>query len=165
MTGPMSGLRRDGTTVGLISDTHGLVRPEALAALRGVDRIVHAGDIGSLAVLTALEAIAPVTAIRGNIDRDPWAGDLPETAWVELAGHTLYVLHDVKALDLDPAAAGVDVVIAGHSHQPRIAKNNGVLYVNPGSAGPRRFRLPICVARLRLRASGPSARIVELSIP
>lgn len=158
----MSGLRRDGATVGLISDTHGLVRPEALAALRGVERIVHAGDIGSLAVLTALEAIAPVTAIRGNIDRDPWAADLPETAWIELAGHTLYVLHDVKTLALDPAAAGIDVVIAGHSHQPRVADQDGVLYVNPGSAGPRRFRLPICVALLRLRASGSSARIIEL---
>lgn len=157
----MSGLARDGATVGLISDTHGLMRPEALRALRGADLIVHAGDVGAPQVLSALEAIAPVTAIRGNIDRGPWAASLPETTVVEVGGYRLQVLHDVKTLELEP---GIDVVIAGHSHQPRITREGGLLFVNPGSAGPRRFSLPICVALLRLRASGPRARLIELAV-
>lgn len=138
--------------VGLISDTHGLVRPEALAALRGSRHIVHAGDIGDPAVLDALARIAPVTAVRGNNDRGPWARKLPETETIELAGARIYVLHDLSQLDLDPAAAGIDIVIAGHSHRPVSELRGGVLYLNPGSAGPRRFKLPVTVARLALPA-------------
>ena len=133
--------------VGVISDTHGLVRPEALAALVGVEHIVHAGDIGNDAVLDALRAIAPVTAVRGNNDK---GSPLPETAMVTLGRCTLYVVHDVHELDLDPRAAGIDVVISGHSHKPVHQVRNGVLYLNPGSAGPRRFKLPIALARLQL---------------
>lgn len=134
--------------VGVISDTHGLVRPQALDVLRGSERIVHAGDIGAAAVLTALSAIAPVTAIRGNNDRAAWARALPETETVEVGGARLYLVHDVHDLDLDPRAAGFAAVIAGHSHQPAISERQGTLYVNPGSAGPRRFTLPVAVARL-----------------
>jgi putative phosphoesterase len=133
--------------VGVISDTHGLVRPEALAALAGVEHIVHAGDIGGDAVLDALRAIAPVTAVRGNNDE---GSPLPETAIVKLGGRTLYVLHDVHELDIDARAASIDVVISGHSHKPFNEVRSGVLYLNPGSAGPRRFKLPIALARLRL---------------
>lgn len=136
--------------VGVISDTHGLLRPEALAALRGCDRIVHAGDVGAPEVLAALRALAPVTAVRGNNDRGAWAGALAESEAVEVAGRWLYVLHDLHALDLDPAAAGFAAVIAGHSHRPLIEERRGVLFVNPGSAGPRRFTLPVAVARLRI---------------
>lgn len=136
--------------VGVISDTHGLLRPEALAALRGCDRIVHAGDVGAPEVLAALRALAPVTAVRGNNDRGAWAGTLAESEAVEVAGRWLYVLHDLHALDLDPAAAGFAAVIAGHSHRPLIEERKGVLFVNPGSAGPRRFTLPVAVARLRI---------------
>lgn len=133
--------------IGVISDTHGVVRPEALAALAGVDHIVHAGDIGGPDVLAALAAIAPVTAVRGNNDRD---SPLPDTELIELGGRHIYVLHDLHELDLDPRAAGIDVVIAGHSHKPMREVKDGVLYLNPGSAGPRRFKLPIALARLRL---------------
>jgi len=140
--------------IGVISDTHGLLRPEAVDALRGVDRIVHAGDVGGPEVLAALGAVAPVVAVRGNNDRGVWAAALPETAVVEAAGLELYVLHDVGALDLDPAAAGFRAVIAGHSHRPHEEERGGVLYFNPGSAGPRRFRLPIALGRLRIDADG-----------
>jgi uncharacterized protein len=145
--------------VGVISDTHGLVRPEALAALRGVDRIVHAGDIGGPDVLAALEAIAPVTAVRGNNDTGAWARALPETATLELEGRRLFVVHDVKQLKGKPAA---DVVIAGHSHQPCNEERDGVLWLNPGSAGPRRFRLPIALARLRVGARTLEAAVITL---
>jgi len=148
--------------VGLISDTHGLLRPEAVAALRGSDRIVHAGDVGSPAVLAALAAIAPVTAVRGNVDRGKWAAALPVTATLRVGDVRIYVIHDLAGLDVDPAAAGVQAVVAGHSHQPRIASRGGVLYVNPGSAGPRRFSLPISLARLRISGSRVRARLVEL---
>lgn len=134
--------------IGLISDTHGLLREEAVAALAGCDLIVHAGDVGNPDILDRLRAIAPVVAIRGNIDTGAWAAALPETAAAEHAGVLLYVLHDVHALDLNPAAGGFDVVVSGHSHQPSQSTRNGVLYVNPGSAGPRRFKLPITIARL-----------------
>jgi uncharacterized protein len=134
--------------IGVISDTHGLMRPEALDALRGVDRIIHAGDVGSPAVLEALGRLAPVTAVRGNNDRDRWADALPLTAVVEAPGALIYVLHDLGELDLDPRAAGFRVVVAGHSHQPKQQERDGVLYFNPGSAGPRRFRLPIALGRL-----------------
>jgi putative phosphoesterase len=149
--------------VGVISDTHGLIRPEALRALAGVERIVHAGDIGGPDVLAELAKIAPVDAVRGNNDHGPWARAVPETRVVEAGGHSLYVLHDLKELDLDPAGAGVDVVIAGHSHQPRNEHIDGCLYLNPGSAGPRRFKLPICVAILTLSGGKASAEIVTLS--
>jgi putative phosphoesterase len=150
--------------IGVISDTHGLVRPEALRALKGSDLIVHAGDIGAPEVLETLRTVAPVVAIRGNNDRAAWARDLPDTEVVERAGRSLYVLHDVHELDLDPRAAGFDAVIAGHSHQPRIERRGGVLYLNPGSAGPRRFRLPVAVARLDVRARGLEARILTLDV-
>jgi putative phosphoesterase len=150
--------------VGIISDTHGLVRPQALRALRGSTRIIHAGDIGTAAVLDALSAIAPVTAIRGNNDRDAWARRLPETTAVDVDGTWLYVLHNVHDLDLDPRAAGFAAVIAGHSHRPVVEERNGVLFVNPGSAGPRRFSLPIAVARLYVRAGRVRARVITLSV-
>jgi|SRR5215468_1603066 len=150
--------------VGLISDTHGLLRPEALAALRGVDRVVHAGDIGDPDVLARLRAVAPLTAVRGNNDRGAWARALPETATVALGALRCYVLHDLKSLDLDPAAAGYRVVVAGHSHQPRIDERNDVLYINPGSAGPRRFRLPVAVALLELNGARIRARIELLPV-
>jgi uncharacterized protein len=151
-------------TLGVISDTHGLLRPQALAALAGVERIVHAGDIGERGVLDALARLAPVTAVRGNNDRGPWAAGIPETEVVEIGGVSLYVLHDVHELDLDPRAAGFAAVIAGHSHQPRIEEREGVLYLNPGSAGPRRFRLPVSVARLTIGGGRVSARLVTLEI-
>jgi putative phosphoesterase len=151
-------------TLGVISDTHGLVRPEALAALAGVERIVHAGDIGAPAVLDALARIAPVTAVRGNNDREGWAADIPEREVVEVGGVSLYVLHDLHELDLDPRAAGFAAVIAGHSHQPRREEREGVLYLNPGSAGPRRFRLPISLARLTVAGTRVSAELVTLEV-
>ena len=149
-------------TVGVISDTHGLLRPEAVAALQGVERIVHAGDIGSPDVLTALERIAPVAAVRGNNDRERWAAAIPETEVVQIGGVALYVLHDLHALDLDPRAAGFAAVIAGHSHRPRLHERDGVLYLNPGSAGPRRFTLPISLARLTV--AGPRVRAELLTL-
>jgi putative phosphoesterase len=151
-------------TVGVISDTHGLLRPEALAALAGVERIVHAGDIGAPEVLEALGRIAPVTAVRGNNDRDRWAVDIPETDVLEIGDVSLYVLHDLHELDLDPRAAGFAAVIAGHSHQPRVDERDGVLYLNPGSAGPRRFKLPISLARLTVRGARLQAELVTLQI-
>jgi putative phosphoesterase len=151
-------------TVGVISDTHGLLRPEAVRALAGVERIVHAGDIGSPDVLAALTRIAPVSAVRGNNDREAWATDIPETEVVEVGEVSLYVLHDLHELDLDPRAAGFAAVIAGHSHQPRLDERDGVLYLNPGSAGPRRFRLPISLARLTVSGPRVQARLVTLEI-
>lgn len=148
--------------VGVIADTHGLVRPAALEALAGSELIVHAGDVGSPEVLTELRAVAPVVAVRGNNDRGPWAEHLPVSDVVDLGGVFLYVLHDVKELDLDPRAAGFQAVIAGHSHRPGVAERDGVLFLNPGSAGPRRFTLPITVARLTVRAGALDAAIVHL---
>ena len=148
--------------VGLISDTHGLVRPEALAALRGSDHIVHAGDIVDPAILATLAQIAPVTAVRGNNDRGPWADALRETERITLGAVTLFVLHDLKQLDLDPHAAGIDVVIAGHTHKPLVEGRDGVLFVNPGSAGPRRFTLPVTVGTLVIEGRGVRAEIVPI---
>lgn len=151
--------------VGLLSDTHGLMRPEALEFLRGSDFIVHAGDIGHPGVLAALRALAPVTAVRGNNDRDDWARAIVETEVLRVDEVSIHVLHDLAELDLDPAAAGFRVVVSGHSHQPRIEERGGVLYVNPGSCGPRRFRLPIAVAELRISGPSVKAKLVELEIP
>ncbi len=150
------------TRVGLISDTHGLLRPEALTALTGVDHIVHAGDIGSADILEQLRKIAPVTAVRGNNDKGAWARGIAENEVLAIEGSLLYVLHDLHELDLDPAAAGFTAVITGHSHKPVISERDGVLFVNPGSAGPRRFKLPISVGFLELRRRKWQARIHEL---
>ena len=150
--------------VGLISDTHGLVRPEALAALAGADRILHAGDIGGPGVLASLEALAPVTAIRGNNDADAWGRTLPDTELVEIAGRWIYLVHDLGDLDIDPVAAGVDVVMSGHSHKPALFEEDGVLYVNPGSAGPRRFSLPVSVGALTIDGARTHAELTTLEI-
>lgn len=152
------------TRIGLISDTHGLLRPQALEALRGSELILHAGDVGKPEILTALREIAPVIAVRGNVDTSEWARTLPETAVAEAEKVLLYVLHDVHALDLSPAAAGFHVVVSGHSHQPRKFERDGVLYINPGSAGPRRFHLPVTVARLNLALTPFEVEFVELAV-
>lgn len=149
--------------IGVISDTHGLVRPEALEALRGSDLIVHAGDVGKLEVLDALRSIAPLVAIRGNNDFGAWADALASTEVVELGQTFLYLVHDVAELDLDPAAAQFSAVISGHSHRPSAELRDGVLYLNPGSAGPRRFRLPISLARLHLRGGALQPELVTLA--
>ena len=149
--------------VGLISDTHGLLRSEALDALRGSDFIVHAGDVGSLDIIDELSTIAPVTAVRGNNDNGPWARNLRETEALQAGGAVIYVIHDVAQLDIDPAAGGFHAVIAGHSHKPQIAERDGVLYVNPGSAGPRRFSLPISVGMLTVSGARIGARLITLT--
>ena len=148
----------------MISDTHGLLRPEALEALAGATLLIHAGDIGSPDILPALARLAPVEAVRGNVDTGAWARSMPETAVVEVQGRTLYVLHDLNQLDLDPRAAGFGAVISGHSHVPANEIRNGVLYFNPGSAGPRRFRLPVSVGRLWVGSAGMRAEIVVLNV-
>ncbi|MDQ0023552.1 putative phosphoesterase [Variovorax paradoxus] len=149
--------------VGLISDTHGLLRPQAVAVLQGSDFIVHGGDIGDAGILDALKAIAPLTVVRGNNDRELWAARIPETEFLQVAGVFIYAVHDLSQIDIDPAAAGVRVVVSGHSHKPKIEERGGVLYVNPGSAGPRRFKLPIAVAELIVVGNGVTARIIELA--
>lgn len=148
--------------IGLISDTHGLLRPEAIAALVDSDIIIHAGDIGKEGIIEELEKIAPVFAIRGNVDKAAWASKYPPTEVVEFEGKFLYILHDLNELDLDPQAAGFQVVISGHSHKPKIFSKNEVLYINPGSAGKRRFSLPITVALLRLENEDFSHEIIEI---
>jgi putative phosphoesterase len=150
--------------LGVISDTHGLLRPEALQALRGVDRIIHAGDVGGPEVLAALATIAPVVAVRGNNDRAGWAQALPHTQVVDADGVLVYVIHDVGELDLDPTAAGIRVVVAGHSHRPGQQERDGVLWFNPGSAGPRRFKLPIALGRLIIEGRAVRAEIVTLTV-
>ena len=150
--------------IGLISDTHGLLRAEAIAALRGSDRLIHAGDIGNADILQRLSAIAPLTAVRGNNDVGDWADAMPETQQVEWRGARIYVIHDLATLAIDPRAAGIDVVVSGHSHRPRCERCQGVLYVNPGSAGPRRFRLPIGVGVLTIDAAGIDADLVTLDV-
>jgi uncharacterized protein len=150
--------------IGVIADTHGLLRPQAVEALEGVALIVHAGDVGKPAILDELRQIAPVFAVRGNVDTAPWAATLPGTTVVEVGEHLLYVLHDRADLDLNPAAAGFSAVIFGHSHQPQIEERQGVLYLNPGSAGPRRFRLPISVARLHIGQQKIAAEILNLAV-
>jgi uncharacterized protein len=149
--------------IGLISDTHGLLRDRALEALRGSELILHAGDVGKPEILTALRQLAPVIAVKGNIDTAEWASDLPATALVEVGVATIYVLHDVNELDLDPAAAGIQIVVSGHSHKPSRAEKSGVLHINPGSAGPRRFHLPVTVARLDLAAKPFQVAFLDVS--
>jgi putative phosphoesterase len=158
----MSDTLRRLLTLGVVADTHGLLRPQALAALQGVDLILHAGDVGRPEILAALEQVAPVAAVRGNVDHGLWAEALPLTRVVETAAGLLYVLHDLDQLDLDPAAAGYLAVLSGHTHRPAQAWREGVLYLNPGSIGPRRFDLPVSLARLRLGAGSPSPELVTL---
>jgi len=148
--------------IGLISDTHGLLRPEALEALRGSELIIHAGDVGDPTILQALRKIAPVVAVRGNVDTAEWANDLAETAVAEAGAVNIYVLHDVHALDLNARSSGFHIVVSGHSHQPGRSERDGVLYLNPGSAGPRRFDLPIMVARLDLGATPWAVEFLDL---
>ncbi|HVQ12195.1 MAG TPA: metallophosphoesterase family protein [Vicinamibacterales bacterium] len=151
-------------TVGVISDTHGLLRPEATEALKGSDLIVHAGDVGGTQILEQLRGIAPTFAVRGNVDTGPWAQGLPTTEVVQVGALHLYVLHDIAALDLDPHAAGFAAVIFGHSHRPGAESRRGVLYLNPGSAGPRRFTLPISLAKLHLSNGQLSHEMIDLQV-
>ena len=169
MSGKAQGVRASGGKayeaggfVGVISDTHGLLRPEALAALAGAGLIIHAGDIGNAEIVEALSRVAPVAAVRGNNDRGGWAEPFPEFEAVEVGGVFVYVLHDLKELTIDPAAAGFRVVVSGHSHRPLAEERRGVLYLNPGSAGPRRFKLPVTLARLRLNGGDADAEIINL---
>ena len=148
--------------IGVISDTHGLLRPAAVEALQGAQQIIHAGDAGSLEVLGALRKIAPVTAVRGNVDDGDWARQLPLTAAIEAGGRTLYILHDVHELDCDPAASGFAAVISGHSHKPSEEMRNGVLYLNPGAAGPKRFKLPVMLARLYVEDQKLRVQFVDI---
>ena len=150
--------------IGVISDTHGLLRPETLKALQGAEHILHAGDVGDPAILDALRAMAPVTAIRGNIDEGGPCSQLPSTELVELGGRSIYMLHDVKKLDLNPEAAGIAAIVFGHSHKPLVEWRRGVLFLNPGSAGPRRFELPVTFAWLKIEADEVSARVVPLDV-
>jgi hypothetical protein len=149
-------------TIGVISDTHGLLRPEAIEVLVGVDHILHAGDVGDLGILDRLRAIAPLTAIHGNVDVSGICGMLPATEAVELGGRVFYLVHALQDLDLDPVAAGVAVVVSGHSHRPGMEERKGVLYLNPGSAGPRRFDLPVTLAMVRLAGESLTAQIINL---
>jgi len=148
--------------IGVISDTHGLLRPEAVQALRNSELIIHAGDIGKATVLDALRTLAPVKAVRGNVDREPWTRNLPKTEAFEIDEVGVYVLHDLGEIDLVPEAAGFKVVVSGHSHQPSIQERHGVLFVNPGSAGPRRFRLPVSIALLHVQGASVEAELVTL---
>jgi len=148
--------------VGLISDTHGLLRKEAVEALRGSELILHAGDVGKPEILEELRKIAPVVAVRGNVDAEPWANVLPVTAVTEANGVMIYMIHDVTALDLNPAASGFRIVVSGHTHKAGRLERDGVLYINPGSAGPRRFQLPVTVARLQLGRTAPEVEFVDL---
>ena len=151
------------TLLGVISDTHGLLRPEALDALRGSDLLIHAGDVGKPEILTRLREIAPVVAVRGNVDTAPWAEELPETQVLRVAGRNIYVLHDRARLVVDPVTVGYAAVVFGHSHKALVETRDGVLYLNPGGAGPRRFRLPITVARLRVSTALLEPEIVQLA--
>jgi putative phosphoesterase len=150
--------------VGVISDTHGLMRPQAVAALRGCDLIIHAGDVGNPGVITQLAGIAPIHVVRGNVDKGDWAAELPQTELVEVGERLFFVLHEISQLDLDPAAAGFAAVVFGHSHQPLIETRQGVLFLNPGSAGPRRFNLPVSIARVGVSGARMRPEIVELQV-
>lgn len=152
----------DPVIVGVISDTHGLIRPEAVQALQGSQLIVHAGDVGKPQILTALEAVAPVLAVRGNIDTGEWANELPFTRTIEVPGTRLYVIHNLDELNIDPGAAGFQGVISGHSHHPSIEWREGIMYLNPGSAGPRRFNLPVMVAKIEVIGKKLVPELIEL---
>ena len=152
-------------TIGVISDTHGLLRPEAIAALEGADHIIHSGDIGDPAILIKLAAIAPLTAVRGNVDREAWAKEIPASNVLEVEKLSVYVLHNLNELDLNPKAAGFAAVVSGHTHQPKHDLWNEVLYFNPGSAGPRRFKLPITVGRLLIKGGKIESEVIELINP
>lgn len=154
--------KKDTLLIGIISDTHGLLRPEAVDALRGSDLIIHAGDIGKGYVLDGLSTLAPVVAVRGNMDREDWSYKFRMTEVMELNKILLYVIHDLSRLDLDPAVSHIQIIVSGHSHRPSISRHKGVLYINPGSAGPKRFALPVSVALLRIEGGSVNARIVEL---
>jgi len=160
MTGNLQAMATGVNKIGLISDTHGLLRKEALEALRGSELIIHAGDVGKPEILEELRKIAPVIAVRGNVDKERWAQALPDTAGAVL----IYVLHDVKTLDLNPTAAGFHIVVSGHSHKPGKTERDGVVYINPGSAGPRRFQLPVTVARLNLSRIPYEVEFVNLEV-
>jgi putative phosphoesterase len=160
--GKLATMNKNPKLIGIISDTHGLLRPQALRALEGSDLIIHAGDVGDPKILDALKALAPVFAVRGNVDTDAWAQSLPETEAIETGLATIYVLHDVHALDLTPAAAGFQIIVSGHSHKPGQTESDGVLFLNPGSAGPRRFDLPVTVARLDLSQKPWKATFINL---
>ena len=149
-------------TIGVISDTHGLLRPQAIERLAGVDHILHAGDVGDPAILEALRSIAPLTAIRGNVDVSGICGSLPATEAVELGGCLFYLVHSVHALDIDPVAAGAAVIVSGHSHRPEVREHQGVVYLNPGSAGPRRFDLPVSIAKAIVEDGSVRVRIITL---
>jgi putative phosphoesterase len=150
--------------IGIISDTHGLVRPEALQALQGVEMILHAGDVGHQEVLDTLKQVAPVVAVRGNNDKGEWAQSLPDWEVVEVGDVSIYMLHDVKEIEISPAGGGFRVVVSGHSHKPSVTEQRGVLYVNPGSAGPRRFKLPVSVAHLHVDGEKVQAKVIELVV-
>jgi putative phosphoesterase len=160
---PAADFNRAMLRVGIISDTHGLLRPEAAAFLRGCDHIVHGGDITDVRVLEELSKIAPVTAVRGNNDRGAWAEKIRETEMVRIGDIHVYAIHDLADLDIDPRAAGVDVVISGHTHKPLTQERDGVLFINPGSAGPRRFKLPISIAELTIVGATVTSRTIELT--
>jgi len=155
---------RPSILIGVISDTHGLLRPEAVEALRGSERIIHAGDVGSPEIIEELSAMAPVTAVRGNVDKGAWSCKLPETQVLELGGLSIYLLHDLAQLDLKPKAVGFAAVISGHSHVPKQETRDGVLYFNPGSAGPRRFKLPVSVGKLILEHGGVRGELLPLQL-
>jgi putative phosphoesterase len=150
--------------IGLISDTHGLLRPEAVDALQGSDLIIHAGDVGDLHILDELKSIAPVIAVRGNMDNEGCAYTLKRTEITEICDNSLYVLHDISKLDLDPSSAHIRAVIYGHSHRPSIEEHEGVLYINPGSAGPRRFKLPVTVALIDIQGKKLNPEIIRLKV-
>ena len=152
------------TRIGIISDTHDVLRPEAVKALEGSEIIIHAGDIGGPEILDRLKILAPVYAVRGNMDGSSGGDSLPVTDIIEISGKLLYVLHNIAEIDLDPVAAGLAVVISGHSHRPHIAHKNGVLFINPGSAGPRRFSLPVTVASLKIVGDSINCDIIELRV-
>jgi len=153
-------LRR--VSIGVISDTHGLLRPSAVVALFGSDFIIHAGDIGSPEILERLSGIAPVVAVRGNTDQGDWLGGVPANEVIDVGGCLIYMLHNLHVLDLDPVAAGISVVISGHTHQPAQYEKDGVMYLNPGSCGPKRFKCPVSLARLRIVKGVPEAELIEL---
>jgi len=159
----MRTMMRNVTAIGLISDTHGLLREEAVRALKGSELIIHAGDVGNPEIIETLKRIAPVVAVRGNVDIETWASALPETEVVQTSAATIFVLHDAHALDLNPVAAGFHIVVSGHSHKPGRTEHDGVLYINPGSAGPRRFQLPVSVARLNLAQTPWKVEFIDLS--